>query len=113
MILPLVSAWGWMGCLWRSAFFGDAIEKAGNSLHGGSSYIIRGRLARIKHHTSVGGPSVPVDVVFSKFMEVEEIAGNLPEAQPYLSCIPFRVARNMVDELMRRMTIGTDACLKL
>ena len=77
MILPLVSAWGWMGCLWRSAFFGDAIEKAGNSLHGGSSYIIRGRLARIQHHTSVGGPSVPVDVVFSKYMEVEEIAGNL------------------------------------
>ena len=56
---------------------------------------------------------MPVDVVFSKYMEVEEIAGNLPEAQSYLSRIPFRVARNMLDELMRIMSIGTDACLKV
>ena len=68
---------------------------------------------KIKHQTSVGGPSVSVDVIFQKYLEVEDIAANVPEAQPYLSRIPFRVARNMVDELMRRMTIGTDACLKV
>ena len=68
---------------------------------------------KIKHPSSVGGPSVPVDVIFQKYLQVDDIAANVPEAQPYLSSIPFRVARNMVDELMRRMTIGTDACLKL
>ena len=94
-------------------FFGEAMDKAGNCLRGGCSYTIRGGLVKIKHQSSVGGPSVPVDVIFQKYLEVEDIAGNVPEAQPYLSCIPFRVARNMVDELMRRMTIGTDACLKV
>ena len=76
-------------------------------------YIIRGGLVKIKHQTSVGGPSVPVDVIFQKYLEVDDIAANVPEAKPYLSSIPFRVARNMVDELMRRMIIGTDASLKL
>ena len=54
----------------------------------------------IKHASSVGSVNVQVDVTFSHYMEIQEIVADVPDAEPYLDKIPFRVARNQLAELM-------------
>ena len=65
----------------------------------------------IKHAASLGGPSVQVDVTFSFYLEIQEIAQNVPEAEVYLQHIPFQVAVNHLVELTRITSLGIFSCL--